>query len=158
MNARSLLLLFVTVAALALAAGCGSSGDGEGKANGSTATAVSSVSKPAFVKRASAICEKARSKMLSATGSAPEAIESTLAPALENMAAELSQLGSPAGEEDEVAALLGAIRADTSTLSRERSSISTLAEVEEQFKSSGALATEYGVPKCAFYARFSGGE
>jgi len=150
LNAR-LPMLVAIVAVLALVAGCGS-GDDEG---GSVEVTASSLSKPAFVKEASAICERARGKLVAIKQPLPKAIPATVLPAMESMVEEISELGAPSGDEAEVEAFLQAMQQETESLDEKQASISSFGKLEEEFKTSGGLAKKYGMPKCAFYARFS---
>lgn len=149
MTARSMMLLVVATAIAAIVAGCGGGGDE------ATTVTTSSLSKPAFVKEAEAVCEKARGKIIASSQTLPEGISSTIVPALEGMVGEIRELGAPSGDEREVEAFLETMQQESEALTEKQASISSFPEVEEEFKTSGGLAQKYGMPKCAFYARFT---
>jgi hypothetical protein len=124
------------MAAVLLVAGCGGSDD-DSSASGSAETSESteitvesgSLSKAQFIEKADAICEKGRQKFErllgkfissveaneSSSGQKAQAkalVNSVFAPIYEEQIDEISSLGAPSGDENEVEAVLKAIQGD----------------------------------------------
>ncbi len=147
MSAKLLKSMIALLSAGLLVAGCGSSDD-------STTVTTSSLSKPAFVKKANSICERSRNEIIGASGEISEAIEVAYVPAFEGLVEEVRELGAPKGSEAEVEAFLAAMEEDTQTLEEKQGSLSTFQDVEKQFKGSAAAAKKAGLSRCTFYAYF----
>jgi hypothetical protein len=120
-------LLLSALAALFIASGCGGS-NGSG---GDVEVQTGSLTKAQFVEQADQICEESRArvdknyaallkkttKLLKATGSKPspealgvlqkEAVETILLPTYEKMIDQISSLGAPASDQDQIATFLG---------------------------------------------------
>ena len=122
LNTRGAFLLLATVAALILAAGCGSSSNDE------VTVQTGSLSKAAFIKKADAICEAARTEFLAKYTTyvkghksdivdpqkqdavLGEVLETILAPNIETQITQISELGAPSAYAPEVADFLNALQ------------------------------------------------
>jgi hypothetical protein len=134
-NTGWFLIVATALAAVLLVAGCGdgddSSASGSAETSESTEITVESgsLSKAQFIEKADAVCEKGRKKFERLLGdfiSSAEANESSsgqqaqakalvnsvFAPIYEEQIDEISSLGAPSGDEDEVEAVLKAIQQD----------------------------------------------
>ncbi len=170
MSKRGSIALFAGVLAIALIlVGCGGgSGGGDSTASGSTASSTdsstASLSKAEFIKKADAICgvdgrrtqsEYARfvEKNKISEGKTPtaaqyaEASEKIQIPAFKRQVEEIRALGAPAGEEEQVAALLDAVEAGIEKLEEVDPKVA-LESAHQKFIKADKLAVAYGLKVC----------
>lgn len=159
MNARSKILLVMMMSAFvfAFATGCGDDSDADGEDSDASATTVttSSLSKAAFIKKANAVCEQERTKILNSTAPLPKGVMAVYVPAYESLIVGVRDLGAPSGDEAEVEAFLAAMQEDTESLEKLAPKVKSFGETEDPFKDSAALAKKYGLSRCTFYARYN---
>jgi len=144
-TAAAVLVLGVAVA------GCGSSG--------STTTAAKAASVPAgiprseFIAKVNAICAKddpllseATAKLAALRSKVEVAaiVRSTYVPAVQSQIAQISVLGSPAGEQARVVAMLKLVQADLAKLQRDPMLVNT-----DVFADFAKVAHPYGLTSCA---------
>jgi hypothetical protein len=163
-------------AAVALGvAGCGggSSNSTSAESTGSTTTAAGggkqtkthspSLSKEEFVEKADAICTRGKTKGLEAMGVYAkehqgtagqskaevigEAVQKVFLPSVQSQVDQIRALGAPAGEEQEVEAILAALEEAVEEASQGAPSSARFAK---SFASAGALAREYGLTACVY--------
>lgn len=145
----------VCVAAMAIAigiAGCGSSDDT------SSTTTTATITKDEFVTQANQICAEGN-KTIDAAGKAtfsggkPTQADilafwsDTLIPSVTDQVAQIKALGIPAGDEDQVNALLAAVDADLTAAQKEVDS-GTVSN-QDPFADANKLAGAYGLTECA---------
>lgn len=127
--------------AMSAIAGCGGSDEPE------------SLKKPQFVEQANSICENSESDRNEAmqdaadgeAGGAESATEAAL-PSIQEMIEELSDLGPPAGDEQEVQAIIAAFEDGAKKL---EAGPAELASTVGAFERADQLAEEYGLTACA---------
>jgi hypothetical protein len=152
---KRLIALLASVMAIAIvAAGCGSGDD-------STETTVE-LTKVEFIKQGDAICKKGSDRIEEEVNTfaaendvdtdnpskedQEEVIAEVVAPSLQTQADELTQLGAPSGEEDEVAAIIEALEGGAEEL--EDAPASLLGEGAGPLDEANQLATEFGFQEC----------
>jgi hypothetical protein len=166
------LVLFTLVLLLLLATGCGGSGDKGGEQTASQETAGSAsdaqanagpLSKTAFIKRASAICaqtkrrssiafrEYAETNAVPSSGpglatKATDLVETAFVPIYDQQIEEIGALGVPRGDEEEVGAILSAMRQGVEGATRE-----PLAFIRQPaaLDHASRLVVAYGLPACS---------
>lgn len=177
MIARWTTLLAAAVAVAALAAGCGGDDNGngtaaEGESAGATAGAgedagsggaPSSLSKAQLIKRADAACGEQQEGLLEAmtefaeeskgegnSGANPavELVTEVLLPRAEAQTDALAELGAPAGDEQELEAILEARRQAAADLETGEG-IESLAAFRSRFAKANRLAGAYGLGACS---------
>jgi hypothetical protein len=157
-----------TAAAHGESSGGGSGGESTGTtpAGGGKETTAhsSSLSKAEFVEQANAICTREKTKGLeemgayakqhrgAATGQAKieligEAIQKVFLPSVQSQVNQIRALGAPAGDEQEVEALLDSLEEAVEKASQGTASS---ARFGQAFASSGKLAREYGLSDCVY--------
>lgn len=122
----------------------------------------SSLSKEEFIAKAGAICTREKTKGLEemgeyvkqhpATGKAKleeigEALQTVFLPAVQRQVDQIRALGAPAGDEDEVEAILDALEEAVQEAGQGTPSNGSFAKA---FASSASLAREYGLAACAY--------
>ncbi len=151
-------LTWVVVFALAgglIAAGCGGddNNDSSSTDNGAT-TAVEAITKSAFITEADQICKESNDQIdtegrklgNSPTKSELESfVSNTLVPGIQQQLDQIRALGAPAGDEDQVNALLDAAQADLDELEADPGLLSSNDEV---FADANKLANDYGLKVC----------
>jgi hypothetical protein len=160
MSIRAFCLLMAVLAALVLANGCG----GGGASASEITVQTGSLSKAEFIKRADGICEAARSQFTreytafaqknykpTSSRSAQEAlandlVENILLPNFEKPVDEISALGAPKGDEQEIASFLNALQQRLEEI-HERPLI--LNKTVTPFAQAEKLAKAYGLTGCA---------
>lgn len=142
-SSKRVLLLLATLSLIALATGCGDS-------SGSSAVEVttSSLSKPAFLKRANAICAKEVERVLRGISSSSPDLGRTFASAVQTTVAEIQQLGAPQGEEAEVEEILAGLQ-QAADEGRQATG-SSLTKVEAPYRTPSEAAIAYGLSQCTF--------
>lgn len=158
---KCLLAWAVGAATLATAAGCGG---GSSEDQGATAAAPPPITKPVFVKKATAICvglgEKliAESEQKEEEGISPptgkdaeiEGIRTRLVPALEGELEELRELGAPKGDEKQLNAIYKSMEEVIQSAKSDPLRFnSEVANFERPYGKVERLATEYGIPVCS---------
>lgn len=149
----------LSISYLALGCGGGSSADNSNAPAATTNITVtaSSITKPAYIKKAKQICGKVARRMLKALENPEKKSEADLleeishsafAPAIEDEAAELQKLGAPKGKEKETEALLNALQAGATAV--EGREITTLRAFGVGLRRFDTLAKAYGLEDCAF--------
>jgi hypothetical protein len=155
----------LVVAATALVAGCGGDDESSSAANdqsdGASVT-TSSLDKAAFIKQASAACAKERKSLISeataylekpAVKKQPEGIafanmaRAVMAPTIEAEIAAVTRLGAPAGDEEEVEAMLAAQQASVEEVKGLKQAKS-LEDIEVHFRDATKLYEAYGFEAC----------
>jgi hypothetical protein len=141
-----------------------STGTASAGGNKETTAHSSSLSKAEFVKQANAICTREKTKGLeamgayakqhrgAATGQAKieligEAIQKVFLPSVQSQVNQIRALGAPAGDEQEVEALLDSLEEAVEKASQGTASS---ARFGQAFASSGKLAREYGLSDCVY--------
>jgi hypothetical protein len=164
------LSLFSLALLIALAAGCGG-GDGDSSSQTSPADAANDVSesnaeplsKAEFIKRASAICsatkqrssvafrEYAEQNAVPSSGpglatKAADLVETVFVPVYDKQIEEIGALGIPAGDEEEVGAMLTAMQRGVEDATQE-----PLAFIRQTaaLNQASRLAVAYGLPACS---------
>jgi hypothetical protein len=150
------------LAALALAvliAGCGDGGDSAGADPDTDTVAASSLTKPAYVKKADAICSKGAGEALaykpppevkSEKERLPALIENSLVPRFRAIADELHSLGAPSEDEAQIEEYLAALEQSLDEIEARGNSISSIGQLEDSLDRVGRLARDYGFTACAF--------
>jgi len=149
-----------TVAALLLVAGCGSGSSSDSEVTVQTGT----LSKAAFVKKADAICEAARTEFLSKFTAFfkahesdlgdkqkekvffSEMLETTLAPNIEGEVEQMSELGAPKAYAPEVATFLNALQ---KRIDEAHEDPTGLTGTPYPFKKAEDVAAKVGMKGCA---------
>jgi hypothetical protein len=159
MSERLIAVFLGAVAIAAIAAGCGGGSD----TSSSTAVAGggegdSSLSKAAFIQRGDALCAKNNTAMakqaneltpgnggknITPQEAEDELVTDVFAPGIGRQAEDISSLGAPAGEEDEVEAIVAAIEAGAKEAEQDPSSFGSGA-----FSEASELARAYGFKVC----------
>jgi len=153
-----LTLLVALMAIPAIAIGCG----GDSEAGGAEATA--SLSKPQFIKEATAACNQGREEIATfeispeaersetATAEAiATAVKTTFATILTNVVDEVEELGAPAGDEQQIPAYLDSMRKGIEEMEgRSAEPPTTVLEMEDVLRPAGDLARKYGMRFCGF--------
>jgi hypothetical protein len=153
---KPVIVLLAALVALAVVAvaGCGSSSD--------STESTASLSKAEFLKKGNAICEKGNESInsefeefskennLSETAEPPkeaqeEAVEQVLIPAISRQIEEVKALGTPEGDEGELAELLSA---EEGVVEEAEENPLLLFETTTKQKEANKLATEYGLTVC----------
>ncbi|MGZ8679150.1 MAG: hypothetical protein ACXW0P_11750 [Solirubrobacterales bacterium] len=153
--------LVLAAAAVSLAAGCGGdSGDDEAAA-GSTGgqlvrTPGSGISKSQFISEADEICREGNQAINQAVGELPkgagpdqyEAVATdTLASEAQAIIDGIEALGAPAGDEDEVDAILASAQEATDAIADDPSVMSDLS-APDPYEETNRLSKEYGLTNC----------
>jgi hypothetical protein len=128
-----------------------------------TTVHTSSLSKTEFIEKADAICTREKSKGLNAMGAyvkenqgatslgkaelIGEAIQKVFLPSVQSQVDQIRALGAPAGEEQEVEAILVSLEEAVEGASQGTPSSARFAQ---SFANSGALAREYGLTACVY--------
>ena len=181
MNARVIVLAAALFAIAAVAAGCGSddesssttaaggqaagggsTGGGGGESGGGTAIQGSSLDKPEFIKKASAVCMKEREGLVEEVDSylkkhEPEGkpqgllfaqmVKAVLLPTIEAEVAAIRKLGAPSGDEEEVEAILAAQEQGVEE-AKQLKRLESLEEVEGHFVVATERLFDYGFETC----------
>jgi hypothetical protein len=150
-----LVLSIAAVGAVAALAGCGGGGDTSGSS--------SSIPKDEFVEQANAICAKGKKEGLAemaayvrkqGAGSPQakaellqEALRTVFIPAVQKQIDEVRALGAPDEGEEQVDAFLASMQKAVDQAGEKSSAGPQFASL---FKSSAALAHEYGIDACAY--------
>lgn len=161
LSIRAFFVLAATLAVVVVAGGCG--GSDSSSANEVTVQ-TGSLSKAEFIKRANAICEAVRSRFLreyvafyeqkkpKLTGAPQgawlsEVVEAVLLPNYEQrMIGEISVLGAPASEEQEVASFLNSLQ---QRLDEVHQNPAELTKSPYPFAKPARVAKKYGLTGCA---------
>jgi hypothetical protein len=165
LSIKGVLAIVGVLSALLLAAGCGSDeGDATGSSGGGEVTVeTGSLSKAEFVKQVSAICTKSREQLQRqvaafleernnnpakpSEGSAEvEFLEETYLPGYEQQIDEVSAIGAPAGDEEQVAAFLQAMQ---DWIDRAAAEPEAFTAGELSLDRAAKLAKAYGFKNCA---------
>jgi hypothetical protein len=147
-------------------AGGGSQSTGTGTAGGGKEKTPhsSSLSKAEFIKQADAICTREKTKGLQAMGAyvkqhqgatteqakaelIGEAVQKVFLPSIQSQVNQIRALGAPAGDEQEVEALLDALEEAVEKASEGAASSANFAQA---FTGSAKLAREYGLSGCVY--------
>jgi hypothetical protein len=165
---RMSILVAAAIAVALIVVGCGGDDDsdtGSAKAEtGEVAVTTSSLSKPAFIKEASAICAREgkgtirqASVYLSKHGSdgLPEGVlfanmvKKVMLPSIQAQIDEISKLGAPAGDEEQVEALLTAQQQAVDEVEQLKS-VKSIEAVEQYFKKASPKYYDYGFSACVY--------
>lgn len=149
---------------LGVASGCGGSdSSATGSAGGEITVEAGSLSKAEFIAKADALCKDSRAQFDRAlrtytqnnplSGSAEDeteqlgkVVDTILSPTYENLTEEITSLGAPSGDEEQVAAFVQAIQQDLDEASENPSkAFRDLQPFDEPIK----LANAYGLTGCA---------
>lgn len=168
---RSIIALCIAALTLAALAGCGGSSSGDDTASGSNVDTTggletietSSMTKPQFIKAADEICRTRSENFLPAiigyiqqhSDSAQsegevtaEGVRKVLLPNFQLQIDEIRELGAPAGDEEEIVALLSAMQKAVESLDK-RNEVSLATDIDREFQPAGELALDYGLQVCA---------
>lgn len=157
------MLVGVALSALLVAAGCGGGDDSATGSSGDVTVETGSLSKAEFVKQASAICKKTQENFTgeaaafvtktnkeppkpTETGPEEKLVETILIPNFESQVEEISELGAPSGDEEEVTAFLDSLQAVLDEASEDPQAF---IETEGSFGRAPKLAQKYGLTGCA---------
>jgi hypothetical protein len=169
LNKRVFLFLIAAMVALLFTAGCGSNGDSQGSSpdggggSGEISVKTGSLSKADFVKQASAICEATSEKSrngfvaysqenkvpTSGPGLAAKAsdfVNSVFAPIFQEQIDQITSLGAPSGDEEQVSALVNAMQQG---LDDGKQQPLALINGGPFLDEAAKLATAYGLPACS---------
>jgi|GEM_PF-562731 len=158
---RVFFALLAVAAALTAISGCGSSSS-DAASTGGVTVETGSLSKAEFIKKADAVCEEFQEKsakrlvgyarenhmdLSSALSDAAKAalFEGVFVPIYRNQLAQISELGAPEEDVDEIAAILETAEAEIAKGQRDPSA--TLAS-NELIPKAAALARKYGLVVC----------
>ena len=152
---KRLIVLFAAVLALTIAAGCGSSDDN------SDSTAAAAATKAEFIKQGDAICEKGSKAIEDGAeefaeendvdtekptkAQQEEVIVDVVAPGVREQAEGIDELGAPSGDEEEVEAIVAAVKGGAEELEDEPG---LLLEEENPLEKGAKLAGKYGFKAC----------
>jgi hypothetical protein len=160
LSIRSFFVLAAALSGLLLVAGCGDDSEASG---GEIVVETGSLPKAQFIKRADAICDESIEKVQLAgvaylrdvEGSdkpyeaqqeeAPKFIETVLAPQFEGQIDQVSSLGAPKGDEEEVAAVLEAMR---QTLEEAEAEPVKFLQSVNPFEKAEKVGKKYGFENC----------
>jgi ABC-type phosphate transport system substrate-binding protein len=170
---RGLFVIAATAFALLFAAGCGDSddsatgssgGDSSGSSTEEITVETGSLSKAAFVKKVEPVCRKALEKYQAQLEAAigenrenpPKPTETTVilefyedgfGKIYQTLIDEISALGAPSGDEQEIAAYLEAVQKGIDEVAEDPEDASqAFLEAEANFKGTPPLTTGYGLP------------
>jgi len=167
-NARLTILLATATAIGAIAAGCGGGGNSSTSAStGGITVTTSSLGKAAFIKKAEAACDAERGKLIPEIDAyfkkygskLPEPVlivkmlQATLVPIVEAEIADVRKLGAPAGDEEEIAAMLAAQQKAVERVKKMKRAPATEA-VESNFVGATKLYRAYGFDACTSSPNF----
>lgn len=153
MNARLPFILIAIFCAATMAAGCGGS-DASGE-SGQTPITTSSLSKPAYLKKANEVCRGGIYRIFNYRQPAKkrserEIEEATIAkgliPALRYISDGIQDLGAPQGDEAQVEAIVVAF--GDAAVRIEESGVSSYPQAEKLLAHSSELAGNYGLQEC----------
>jgi hypothetical protein len=155
--------LFAVLAIGLVAAGCGSSDDSTTGSTDGGETSTASITKPELIKQGDEICTTGNEAIeeeaeafaeeneidteKATTEQQEEVVAEVVAPQVKAQAEEISALGAPSGDEDEVEAIVTAVE-DAATEAEEDPSLIVEGEGAGPFKEANELATEYGFKVC----------
>lgn len=159
LSIKVILMSFAVLAAL-LAAGCGDSANSADEANGVVTVQTGSLTKEKFIEKADRICEDSRAEFerkFSAFGQrssstanfidrAKEAIDTVFVPIYEKQIDQISSLGAPSGDEEEVASILTSIQ---QSLDKAQQEPLQFFRENKPFPEAEKLARAYGLTGCA---------
>jgi ethanolamine utilization protein EutP (predicted NTPase) len=157
LEARLTILLIAGIAIVAALAGCGG-GDDSG---GTESVTTSSLSKAQFIKKASAACRQERRGLVaeasaylgkhSSDGPRPVVIadmgKAVMAPTVEAEVAAVRKLGAPAGDEEEVEAMLAADEKGIEEV-KDLKEAKSIYQVVRHFYAASELFKAYGFSAC----------
>ncbi|HEX5376552.1 MAG TPA: hypothetical protein VFW48_10395 [Solirubrobacterales bacterium] len=171
LSIRGLFVIATTTFALLLAAGCGDSDDSAtGSSSGDTeeiTVDTGSLSKAAFIKKVEPICRKATGKfqtqlgkVFEESGNNPrkpteiplefEFYENDFAKIYQTQIDEISALGAPSGDEQEIAAYLEAVQKGIEEAAEDPEAFNTaFLEAQGNFKETPPLTAAYGLRGCS---------
>lgn len=155
MTKRFILLILAVTAAAAFVAGCGDDEAGGDDAGVTT----SELSKAEYIKQAEEICTEADKRASKEAedffkGIEPnakkfsEAVETIVLPSTEAQIDQISELGAPEGDEEQVEAMLAATRVGLDEL--EEVGKKAFLGLPPELKQHNKLAKKYGFKSCAF--------
>lgn len=155
LSKRLIAMLAGLVAIAVIAAGCGSSDDSSDETS-------AELTKVEFIKAGDAICKKGSEQIEEeadafakenevdtsdpSKGDQEEVITTVVVPSLQTQADELSALGAPSGEEDEVAAIIEALEGGAEELEDDPASL--LEAGGGPLGKANELANEFGFEEC----------
>jgi hypothetical protein len=157
---RPVALLLIAMLAVVGSAGCGD--DESSGADAEITVETSSITKPQFIKRADAICDRVSDTLLislityirqNRSDGEPEeevaadAVRETTLPKFEKEIKEIQALGAPAGDEAQIEEYLGAVQEAIESLEAKRR-VSIAVDIDGAFRRSEALARAYGLQAC----------
>ncbi len=167
---RGLFVIAATAFALLLAAGCGDSDDSATGSSGGSAEEITvetgSLSKAAFIEKVEPICRKTREKFLTQlkkvyeefnenprkpteTPAEVEFYEDDFAKIHQTLIDEISALGAPSGDEQEIAAYLEAVQKGIDEAAEDPEAFGeAFLEDEGVFKGTPQLTAAYGLRRC----------
>ena len=157
------------VVVVAFAVGCGGDSTESGEATRATKTAdvqgvqPSSLSKAEFIQRADSTCAEARSQIVGEMreylGSAPragsrgaqfaEVAEKVVIPGMQELIDRFRAFGAPAGDEEEIAAIVETMQQGLDRSKRSKASRAATLTGESPFAEADVLAAAYGLSECA---------
>jgi maltose-binding protein MalE len=159
---RLIVPLFAVLAIGVVAAGCGSSDDSTGSTEGGE-TSTASITKAELIKKGDAICtagneaiEEQAEEFAEENGidiekptteQQEEVVAEVVAPEIKVQAEEISALGAPSGEEEEVEAIVDAVESAAGE-AEEDPSVLVEGEGNGPFTEANELATDYGFKVC----------
>jgi hypothetical protein len=161
LSIKTFFVFIALLSSLLAAAGCGD--DDSDASGGEIVVETGTLPKAQFIKRADAICEKSREKVLLASAAylrsvegsdtpyaaqkeqAPQFVETVLVPQFEEEIDKVSALGAPRGDEEEVKAVLEALR---EVLDRAEAEPVTFLQAVNSFAKPRKLGREYGFTFC----------
>jgi hypothetical protein len=163
---RIIAVLALALAAALIAAGCG--GDDEttttaaapttttSGATGATGATGEALTKDEFLKQGNAICAAGNKEINAAFNSlgsgqpsqqeAEQTVTDTVVPSIQGQIDDISALTPPAGDEEEVSAILDAAQSALDQVKEDPSALTQ--QGSDPFKEANQLASEYGLTKC----------
>jgi hypothetical protein len=173
LNKRLVILLAALLTLAVIAAGCGGGDDGDTSATATNGAATTDgggsaddggpLTKEEFIEEANAICTEGRNQVLAEMSSyvkehsgegqskpevLAEAIKTLFIPTIQTQIDEIRELSAPAGDQDQIDALLAAMQRAVDVA--EDDAESSVAEIGQEFKRSAKLARKYGLTGCAY--------
>jgi hypothetical protein len=149
----------IATAAVAAIAVIGVVGCGGGSDDSSSSTSSTALSKDEFVKQANEICAKGNDQIDSAASKtfsggqpspqeAQQFVTDTVIPGIQGEIDDIRALGAPAGDEDQVNAILGAAQQGVDA-AKQDPSILEGSQASDPFAQADKLAKDYGLTDCA---------
>lgn len=163
-------LMLTTIAVVLTVAGCGGDSDSESSApaatsgDGSGSVATSSLAKNQFIEQAEELCKREKKGLLQKAGSYIEkhsseglappvltanGVKEVVLPVVEAQIEVVRKLGAPAGDEEEIEAMLDAQRQAVEGV-KEQETLDPVYGAGEFFKEADKMYKRYGLGECSY--------